>query len=665
MIGFLTVSLMALGQAAHSQTVPVSQPAADDDDGAPTTAPASTTGPESASTRPAERRLGAYQSSIHGLLDPIAVAIDDKKRIYVAEAGRHQVAVFDQLGEPIQTIGRRGFGEGELHGPAGVAVAPDGHVYISDSGNHRIAVFDRSGRFVRQWGGYGTAPGRLIRPMGLTIAGEGVYVADAGNDRVQVFDRQGATVRCIGEWGLKAGQFRRPIGVAVDRARRLYVLDRDNNRVQVFDGDGGKPHAWGEWGPYPGMLGAPRGICLHEGRLYAADTSNHRIQVLDPRGRALYQWGIHAFMPREGDGKLHFPSAVAVAPDGAFAVVCEGFENRCQIFGRMPPGEMPPTSPFVQNDPSGQSHFGVSVGLSRRLVALSEEEIDQVSIHNLVDGAAVRISMVGQHGVRPGQFIRPTGLDLDADRSMLVVGDAGNRRLHVFRLKQDPPGSLRFIPQMAELTRSLDFAALRPTTPGLRDRPVIEPTFIRRGANETLIVLDAIQCVVVVLDKELKVQQVWPMAEDQPPWVLPTDVALDAAGKTVHVCDAGRGAVIAYTTEGRRQREWKADGLSSPGGVAVGSDGTLFVSDEFANRIFKFDAQGKVIGAWGTQGLGAGQLHRPRGLAMTDAGDLLVVDHGNHRCQLFSVDGKYRNVFGATFFVRPALRGESEGSNEE
>ncbi|MBK8269939.1 MAG: hypothetical protein IPK83_17245 [Planctomycetes bacterium] len=49
-------------------------------------------------------------------------------------------------------------------------------------------------------------------------------------------------------------------------------------------------------------------MCLHRNLLYIADTMNHRIQVMEPNGRMAYQWGIHAFMPREGEGKLHYPA---------------------------------------------------------------------------------------------------------------------------------------------------------------------------------------------------------------------------------------------------------------------------------------------------------------------------------------------------------------------
>lgn len=600
------IALLPASNPVAAQDAPTSKPAARLNEPLKHPTTAQTTQPASA---PADRKLGDYQQILSGLLNPCAVAIDATGRIYIAESGRHQISVFDKKGKPVLTLGRKGAGEGELYFPSGVAIAPDDEVYVSDTGNHRIVVFNRAGQFLRSWGSHGSGPGQFIGPMGLAVSKDLIYIADSGNDCVRLFGRDAKVLPKVGEFGLKPGQFQRPIGIALDAKSNVHVLDRDNSRVQLFDAALGSPRPWGEWGPFPGMVSAPSGFCIHQDRIYVADTSNHRIQVMDLRGRPLYQWGIHAFMPREGNGKLHFPNAIAVAPDGSFAVVCEGFENRCQIFGLMPPGESPPTSPFVQNDPSGQSHFGPSAGLSGNLVALSEEEIDQVSIHNLLDGAAVRIAMVGQHGIRPGQFIRPSGLDLDAKGSTLVVGDAGNRRLHLFSLKQDPPGQLRFIPQMAQLTQTIDFAALRHTTPELRDRPVVEPTVVRRDHKGNLYVLDAIQGVIVVLDPKLKVSQVWPRpSATAPRWIHPTDLALDPAGSTVYISDAGRGSVHSYSLRGRPRHEWKTADLTAPGGVAVKADGTVFVSDEFSSRIFKFDGKGALLESWGSEGLGIGQL---------------------------------------------------------
>lgn len=624
----------------------------------PTASQPTTTSHEPAS-QPARQnkadKFGRFLLAIENLRAPSAVTVDARDQILIADSGRDRIVVYDSKGTELRQFGARGSKPGELISPRGICVSADGAIFVSDTFNHRICIFDPDGKFRRSFGKYGSAPGDLIQPMGLAIDRDHLYVADAGNDRIQVFDLQGHATGVIGSWGAANGEFHRPIASALDASGNLHVIDRDNNRVQTFDVHRNFIRSWGQWGPFPGMIAAPEGMCCFKGELYLADTMNHRIQVMRPDGAMSYQWGIHAFMPREGDGKLHYPNAIAVAPSGKFAVVCEGFENRCQVFGVMPAGEAPPTSPYISNDPAAQSHFGASAGVSGNLIAATEQEIDQVSIHNLADGAAVRISMVGQHGVRPGQFVRPAGLDLNARDSTLIVGDAGNRRLHTFNLKQDEPGQLRYLPNMATLTRTLDFASLRETSEQLRNRPAIEPTFLRRNSMGELYVLDAVQNVVVVIDSSDKLLRVWSHQDDSTGWRRLTDLAIDEKSSAVFICDAGRGVVESFDPNGRPLATWKTGAMQSPGGVAIGGGGDIFVTDEFSASVFKFDNKGKLLKTWGSEGLGAGQLYRPLGIMPIDAHRLMVIDYGNHRCELFSNEGEYLNIFGATYFIRPAL----------
>jgi hypothetical protein len=61
---------------------------------------------------------------------------------------------------------------------------------------------------------------------------------------------------------------------------------------------------------------------------------NHRIQVFDKEGEFLYQWGRHPPTAHEGHGRIHYPLGISAAPDSKHAIVCEPFENRCQVFSK-------------------------------------------------------------------------------------------------------------------------------------------------------------------------------------------------------------------------------------------------------------------------------------------------------------------------------------------
>ena len=299
-------------------------------------------------------RYGDYQCELTDLIHPADVVITADDMIYVTDTGRHRIQIFDAQGKKTAEWGRSGSGSGEFLRPMGIAIGKAGELYVSDNGHHRIQVLSTDGAFKRQWGAYGGGTGQFRFPQGITADRARVYVADTGNDRVQVFDHQGKHLATIGRFGSKPGEFKRPVDVAVDDRGHVYVVDADNHRIQKFDPAGRFVKTWGQWGTFSGLLADPGGIHHHDNHLYVADAHNHRVQVFDLDGRVTYQWGIHAFRPREGAGKLHYPNAVAVAPSGRLAVVCEGFEDRAQVFRAMPPGRSPPPNPFQGMDMTGK-----------------------------------------------------------------------------------------------------------------------------------------------------------------------------------------------------------------------------------------------------------------------------------------------------------------------
>ena len=81
-----------------------------------------------------------------------------------------------------------------------------------------------------------------------------------------------------------------------------------------------------------------------------------------------------------------------------------------------------------------------------------------------------------------------------------------------------------------------------------------------------------------------------------------------------------------------------------PGRSALRSTATTTctVSDEWTNTISVFDRNGKFIRKWGKTGSGDGELLRPAGLVCEKNGNLIVVDSGNNRLQVFTPGGEVR-----------------------
>ena len=68
------------------------------------------------------------------------VDVDAQGRIFVLEPFEYRVTVFDSVGRPLATMGRRGEGPGELEWPISVSAADDGHAYVHDGAGQLVRL---------------------------------------------------------------------------------------------------------------------------------------------------------------------------------------------------------------------------------------------------------------------------------------------------------------------------------------------------------------------------------------------------------------------------------------------------------------------------------------------------------------------------------------------
>jgi len=166
---------------------------------------------------------------------PAGLAADPTRaRLYVADAGAHQVLGFDPQGTEVLRFGSRGVGPGEFNYPTWLATDTDGNLFVTDALNFRVQIFDPSGTPLAQFGSHGDSSGEVARPKGVGVDRDGhIYLVDALFDAVQIFDREGHYLMVFGGRGVEPGSFWLPSGVAV-AGDRIYVADSYNRRVQVF-----------------------------------------------------------------------------------------------------------------------------------------------------------------------------------------------------------------------------------------------------------------------------------------------------------------------------------------------------------------------------------------------------------------------------------------------
>jgi sugar lactone lactonase YvrE len=155
--------------------------------------------------------------------------------LYVVETGAHRIVAFNEGGERVREIGRRGAGDGEFNYPVAVAVGPRGRLFVTDAMNFRVQILGAAGEPIRSFGRAGNSPGDLDKAKGIAVDEDGhVYLAEALHDVVHVYDQTGRLLTVIGGTGKGAGQFWLPAGIHIDGRGRIFIADSANGRVQIL-----------------------------------------------------------------------------------------------------------------------------------------------------------------------------------------------------------------------------------------------------------------------------------------------------------------------------------------------------------------------------------------------------------------------------------------------
>jgi len=598
-------------------------------------------------------RFGDYRMTIGDLSDPRSVAIGPDDMIYVAEAGADRISVYLPDGTLSHRFGSTGSDADELLRPGGVAVADDGTVFVSDTGNHRVQVFDADGVPQKRWGRLGTRPGRFNEPRGITVTERRVYVTDLGNRRVQVFDHGGALI-----FADREELFGRPVGVAVDDAGKIFVVDADRNGITELDAKGKPIRAWGDWGPFLGLMDTPSAVASLADHRYVADTRNHRVQVFDAAGEMVEQWGVHATAAHEGDGNLHYPDAIAIAPSGTFGAIGESFENRVQIFDAAPTDAPAPSRTAVIPQRRMKAHFGERIDIDGKLLTVAEPENYRVYVFELSRDIPVVIGDFGERGRRPGQSLRIGGLELDLDGRWLHVTDTAARRISSFGLNYEPDEPRGYSKKRAVFVRSWDIDWLseqREMNRRLRQLGAkwnIEPAVMRHDRDGNVYVLDPRNAMVLVFDESMKLLRAWGgHGTKTGEFRRPTDLVFGRTGEEIFVVDADNHRIQVFDREGKFLRAWGASGdaegrFRSAFGITADPEGFVYVTDDALHRIQKFGEDGTFMQAWGSLGTDHGQMWKPKGLGIDERNRIYVVDYGNHRTQVFSTEGEWLVSFG-------------------
>jgi len=140
----------------------------------------------------------------------------------------------------------------------------------------------------------------------------------------------------------------------------------------------------------------------------------------------------------------------------------------------------------------------------------------------------------------------------------------------------------------------------------------------------------------------------------------PRTIAMGLDG-SLYVADSRNNRIQHITANGVVLQVWGTFGsiqegnadpgtFNEPWGIAVGPDGSVYVSDTWNYRIQKFTSTGVFVTMWNTYGDSStpGGFYGPRGIVVNSDGEVFVTDTGNKYVVIFDSMGKYLGKFGGS-----------------
>ena len=526
------------------------------------------------------------------------IAVASANEIYIADTNNHVVRKLNiSAGTLTVVAGRAGMaapnsldanGDGAaataalLNNPSDVAVAPNGDFYISDSGNRRIRKVTAGNGIIDTIAGNGlpgSATGSplgavVADPRGLALDGNRLLAADAGNHRIIAVNDLGGipAVSHIAGNGAAGNEgdgnqatiaaLNAPNDVAVFGAT-IYIADTGNHSVRfivagiinTFAGNG-QTGAPTETGPATSVqLNSPTGVAVDaNNKVYIGDTGNHRVRLVE--GTNLSTIAGRAIQGYNGDGT--------------------------------------PATNFALNAPAGVGVFGADVFFA---------DADNGRLRKVTGSTMTTVASDGSSGfagdaglANAAKLDGPMGVTVDAAGNYYIA-DTNN---HVIRKVNASDGKINTIAG----------------TPGVA------------SANPADLNGDGGSALSATFNK-------------------PGSVAVDALGN-FYVADTGNNRVRKIDTNGTITTlvGLNPPSLNGPSSVAV-SGNNLYIADPGNHVVRRFLLTENTVSVFaGIQGLPghtgdnglatSARLNRPSGLAVNSDGDVFIADTGNHRIRKVS-----------------------------
>ncbi len=450
-----------------------------------------------------------------------------------------------------------------------------------------------------QFGEKGSGNGQFSDIADIAFNANGdEWVVDNGNDRVEEFSPEGAYLAGFGSKGTGNGQFTEPYGIAINPGTgNIYVGDDGNYRIQEFSAEGKFVRAFGSKGTGNGQFEGLLGIALDSaGDVWAVDEADNRVEELSPEGTFIKAFGT------KGSGKGQFKSPNDIAYSAGHLYVSD-FENyRIEEFST--------AGTYIAefgSKGSGNGQFEGVYGIAADPVSGNLYVSDGFD-HRVEEFSPTGtfITKFGTEGKGAGQLESPIGIAVNGAGS-IYVGDFGDERIEEWEL----------VPSFPAYTSQLG-------SKGKENGQMTEPRAVAQAKNGNVLVLDS-----------------------------------------------ANGRVEEFTPAGKYETKFGSYGTGTDQllwsyAMALDSKGNIWIADTGNNRVDEFNEKHEFVQAFGwgvnkgeaklevcttsckagTAGEGTGQLHEPKGIAVTASGNVYVTDSANNRMEEFYEKGEFIAAFG-------------------
>ena len=659
---------------------------------------------------------------------PTGIAVDSAGNVYVADGGNHTIRMVAPSGTVRTIAGAPGQfgaldGPGDMasfNDPSGVAIDSTGNLYVADRFNNVIRKMTCSGTnwtvttFAGMASTFGADDGfgnlaRFYEPCGVGVDGSGnIYVADAHNNAIRKMTPAGYVTTVAGTGtpfggstdGIGAGaQFNFPTGVVVDGNGNVAVADSGNGTIRLMTasgtnwvvrtvaglpGGGAGEDGTGNSARFNGLTS----VAVDAGGIvYVADTSNDTIRKVTPTGLVTTLAGL-AKEPGSADqpgnpAQFATPIGVAVDRSGNVYVADEdGYTIRkVALVGTNWLVSTLAGTPYKSgtNDGVGNAaefNFpgGVAVDGTGNVYVSDTgngtiRKVTPNGVVTTVAGSPLRGGTNDGTG-SAARFNQPHGLAVD-DAGNIYVADCGNNLI-----RQVTPAGV--VTTLAGMPRSIG------TNDGVGSMAQFNQPFgVAVDAGRNIYVADSYNTTIRKLSYDGTNWQVTTLAglAGQPgtndgigisaQFSLPNGVAVDGGGN-VYVADTLGSTIrrvnpsgVVTTVAGLPGIFGSFDGTGSaaqfnrPFGIAVDNAGNVLVADTFNATIRKMRAAGSnwtvatLAGIAGNPGTNdevgsAARFNQPSGVAVDGSGNVYIADTYNFTIRLVSPSGSVTTLAGKT-----------------